>query len=73
MNLISGRLGGLLLGTQATAAKIEPDHLVAFDHPRGMNVSYPAVIGAPLGVAYIVAELTCLFTNITFHLSCVLL
>ena len=66
-------LGNLAASSQATGAETHTD-LFAFLHDLGrLDISYPAVVGAPLRVAYVMAKLACFATIIASHLSVILL
>jgi hypothetical protein len=68
MNLGLDGLSGFLLGAQTAGANVKPDCLIALNQPGWVNVGHPAVIGAPLGMAHVMAELGRLLANIAFHL-----
>jgi len=48
-----------MLGTQAPGAQIHPFCLTVNINRGGMDIGYPAAVGAALRVTYIMAELWC--------------
>ncbi len=49
----------LMLGTQAPGAQVEAFCLTINIYGSGMDIGYPAAVGAALGVTDIMAELWC--------------
>jgi hypothetical protein len=57
----------LLLGAQAACAEGKPDRLAVPNYFGLLYVGYPAVIGATLGMANVMAKLLGFSADITFH------
>jgi hypothetical protein len=59
-----------MLGAQAPGAQVEALELTIYRNRGRVYVGYPAAVGMPFGMAYIVAELGCLTAYITLQSSC---
>jgi len=56
---MSSSFGDLMLGSQAPGTQVEPFCLTINIYSSGMDVGYPAAVGAALGVTDIMAEQWC--------------
>ena len=61
------QLGGLASSAQTTSAQTQAHFFFPADDLGRLDISYPAVIGAPFGMAHVMAKLPSFTTAITFH------
>jgi len=64
-NLVTGKLPGLvhfMLGAQTPGAQVHTFSLAVNDEGSRVNIGYPAAVGMPLGVTYVMTKLRCFAT-----------